>query len=123
MPATTIRENQWFRVEQSENADARTYHSRLRLLDDGWQGVAGQKGAVLYDEQTPIPATLDLVLNIPGVTWGRVTAHAIDVIKASTFAWEEIDAYLMELMYGVKTALDVMPLPQAEVERKKDWAK
>jgi hypothetical protein len=98
-----LRETPFFRVEQP-SVDVRTYHVRLRLLDDaGSQGfVAGSEHGDWGFEVSPL---LRFVLTIPGVAGAEVRAYYLAVQKSPLFSWDEIETELMPLIYGVKQAI------------------
>ena len=88
----------------------RVYHSRLRLLDGGWQfqgGFPGMKYLMRGDgEQEEICPVLELVLSVRGVERAEVRAWKLIVWKSPIFHWHEIDAHLLPLMMGIPQAFE-----------------
>lgn len=96
----------FFWIENSkEDPHTRRYHSRLRLLDEGYQGLAGHKGVIAVDDFTPLPSVLKFVLDVDGVSWARITAYYVDVTKSPVYSWLAIDSKLCELWAGIIPAL------------------
>jgi len=104
-----IAQNMWWAIETHENADnARTYHTRLRLIDDmnicraqsNMQQAMTRDGTIL-----DLPATLRLVLDIRGVTEAIIQPYSITVLKSPVVSWPEIEAEVQPLLYGVKQAV------------------
>lgn len=106
-----LGEGEGWRIEQpkEDDFDWRVYHTKLRLIDD-YQVQAGYAGAGFVADGVPICATLELLLDVPGVTWAQVTAHAFSVRKSPTFTWEEVHVkHLVPLMIGAAEAIAYLP--------------
>ncbi len=107
MPRQELRRNDFFVVNTTEDPDVREYHSRVRLLDD-WMTQGAMKGAKFISPGEPTCAVLDLALDVPGVAGANVKAYLLTVEKSPVFSWDEIEENLMQMFYGIKTAL-VLP--------------
>lgn len=91
--------------EDPRNPLHRSYHSRMRLLDEGFQIVGGNKGSRYIAEGVEIPGLLDTVLDIPGVAHAQVTAYQLDILRSPMYAWDEIDQDMVRLWLGIPTAI------------------
>jgi hypothetical protein len=98
----------FFNIEEfPDDPDLRVYHSRLRLLDEGYQHLEAYKGVGLVDPETPLPAVMEFALDVDGVIWVRISAYTLVVRKNTLFKWTDIDKELIELWIGIKAAMDL----------------
>lgn len=103
-----LPENKYYNVEEyKDEPNLRTYHSGLRLLDDGLYVVEGYRGATLLDEHTELPAIVEFALNTNGVLWVRLNAYTLSIRKSPMFKWEDIESKLLVLWIGIMEAMDL----------------
>ena len=92
-------------VETTPDENIRVYHSRLRLMED-WQIQGGLAGATQLSDGTPVCATLEFLLSLPGVAEAQVMAYRFVVKKSPVFSWGEVEKPIAALLLGVRTVLD-----------------
>jgi hypothetical protein len=102
-------QNMWWAIE-GQNADdaTRTYHTRLKLMDNLniCRAATNMTQAMLADGTLlGLPPVLRLVLDIRGVAEAVITAYALTIVKSPVVSWAEIEAEVTTLLYGVRQAV------------------
>jgi len=96
--------NDYVGIERLDDPCLTVYHSRVRLLDDGWQIQSGYKGVEYIAQDLPIGSVLEFILSLPGVEAADVKAYRAIVRKGLVFEWDEIDRPMVDLLLGVQLA-------------------
>jgi len=101
---------QYFAMEEDpKTPHTRVYHSRIHLLDAGYQRQVGMKG-VEYLQMSdgrvaPISPVLKAVLDMEGVACAELRAYELTLTKSPVFDWGEIEVQFVPLWLGIQTAV------------------
>lgn len=93
----TQHERPSFLVEESENPNVKSFHTRMILTDYVSIGVSKCEEVV-----ESVDGILDFVMRIPGVTQAQVEPHKLTVIKSPAFGWDEIEPRIISLFQYAK---------------------
>lgn len=95
--------NKFLAVEYERPDDtARSYHTRLMLIDTAAQGMSRGFDRALCDF---VPSELLLLaLEIPGVIAAHLRPYQLVIQRAPLFLWEEVEPAVLALMAGVVPA-------------------
>ncbi len=103
-----MNESRYAYVEPvSGSPNRRIYHSRLRLLEEGFQVQSGLAGASHINDTTECCSILAFLLAIPGVAHAQVTAWSAVITKSPIFSWEEIESQMAPLWIGIPMAVSL----------------
>jgi hypothetical protein len=97
--------NEYYGIEvNDENVHIRAYHSKLKLLQQG-----SQQSVFACGPSTPavgLDPLMSLILDIRGIEAVDLYLYRVVIRKSSMFEWDEIEAQIIELLKGVKTAFE-----------------
>lgn len=106
-------DNPYFNVEvpDPKDVDFRVYHSRIRLMDDGCQGMSAYKGVTRIGQDQdgndiPLPSMMEFALEVEGVVWVAISAYSLSIRKATVYKWDDIDKKVIALFIGIKALID-----------------